>query len=284
MFERQHAVREGKRLNSFGYLAGLWESASKLNQRNILRQASMVRAAKLCDLGCDTGQWTMEVASAAGASEIAGIEIVEERANQARSRGIDVTIGDLDEPWPVADNSFDLVHANQVIEHVSHVDLFVQEIYRILRVGGATIISTENGSSWHNVAAAALGWQTFSLSNMSEHQYGVGNPLALHRREPVTLGTWTHKVIFNYRGLIEFLSMHGLRIIDVKGAGYYPLPAKVGLADRRHAHFLSVLAVKDGEEGTVQSRHPSPSPMNAQESFFKVHRFGGSNDARLSAR
>jgi ubiquinone/menaquinone biosynthesis C-methylase UbiE len=34
------------------------------------------------------------------------------------------------------DNSFDVVHFNQVFEHLCHLDLFVSEIKRILEVGG----------------------------------------------------------------------------------------------------------------------------------------------------
>lgn len=52
-----------------------------------------------------------------------------------------------------------------MIEHVSNVDLFVSEVFRVLKKGGHAVISTENGSSWHNVFAAAMGWQIFSLTN-----------------------------------------------------------------------------------------------------------------------
>jgi ubiquinone/menaquinone biosynthesis C-methylase UbiE len=45
-------------------------------------------------------------------------------------------VANLDEGWPFEDESFDLVHANQVIEHVGRLDHFVEETRRVLRPGG----------------------------------------------------------------------------------------------------------------------------------------------------
>jgi hypothetical protein len=53
--------------------------------------------------------------------------------------------------------------------------------------------------SW-NIFAAAMGWQIFSLTNVSAMSSGVGNPLALHHGHRRALASWTHKAIFNYRG------------------------------------------------------------------------------------
>jgi SAM-dependent methyltransferase len=155
-----------------------------------------------------------------------------------------VTVSDLASAFPFADESFDLVHANQVIEHVSDVDHFLAETNRILRVGGVAIISTENGSSWHNIFAATMGWQIFSLTNVSAVTRGVGNPVALHRGSPLALRSWTHKTIFNYRGLLEIVGLHGLSLMRAVGAGYHPLPAGIGRVDVRHSHFITVKVKK----------------------------------------
>ena len=81
---------------------------------------------------------------------------------------------------PYDDESFDVVCSNQVIEHLARTDNFVSEILRVLRPGGYAVTSTENLASWHNIAALALGWQPFSLSNVSK-VLGLGNPLAIYR-------------------------------------------------------------------------------------------------------
>lgn len=150
------------------YLKKLHDKAVDFNHDNILKQASSLKVVKaFIDLGCDDGAWTLSVAKAANAHSIHGLEIVAKRAELAKNSGVNVVIGDLNQHLDFEDECFELVHANQVIEHVADVDHFAQEVFRILRPGGYAIISTENASSWHNIFALLLGWQMFSLTNMS---------------------------------------------------------------------------------------------------------------------
>jgi SAM-dependent methyltransferase len=214
-----------------------------LNLLNIHR--ALARAApggRLLDLGCDDGTRTIEFAAAARAGEVHGVEVVPDAADAARSRGIVVTEVDLNRSLPYGDGEFEVVVSNQVIEHLFDTDVFVSEIGRVLRRSGTAITSTENLASWHNVAALALGWQPFSLSNVTRTHLGLGNPLALHRHEDSSQPTWQHVKVFAYRGLKELFEGHGLEVDDVLGAGYYPLPARVGLRDARHAAFLTLIA------------------------------------------
>jgi SAM-dependent methyltransferase len=227
-----------------GTLVQLYDSAVGLNRRNILELVSDRRYVALCDLGCDDGAWTKEVAMRSRVEQVFGVEVVPERAVLARTHGVDVSVSDLNDRFQFGDASFDLVHANQVIEHMADIDHFLAEINRVLTPGGSVVISTENGSSWHNIFAAIMGWQIFSLTNVSSLSMGVGNPLALHRSGHLDLPSWTHKTIFNYRGLLEILSLHGLSVTEARGAGYYPFPAGVGRIDVRHSHFLAVKAIK----------------------------------------
>jgi SAM-dependent methyltransferase len=227
----------------------LFAQADRLNRDNILRFAKQVRrergdVERMVDLGCDDGAWTQELASAVDCHETFGVEIVETQAERARSRGIRVEHADLDSPLPLPSDHFDLVHANQVIEHVANVDRFVSEVYRIMRPGGFAIISSENGSAWHNVFAAAMGWQIFSLTNVSAKAGAIGNPLALHRNSSPFAASWTHKTIFNFQGFKEIFAVHGFRDVEVAGAGYHPLPAVVGRWEPRHSHFITAFARK----------------------------------------
>jgi hypothetical protein len=68
----------------------------------------------------------------------------------------------------------------------------------------------------------------------------------LHRGSPLKLASWTHKTIFNYRGLLEIVGIHGLTVERILGAGYHPLPAGLGRIDPRHSHFISIKARKTG--------------------------------------
>jgi 2-polyprenyl-3-methyl-5-hydroxy-6-metoxy-1,4-benzoquinol methylase len=223
-------------------LQKMFESAMILNRKNILDSLPHNSNAKLLDLGCDEGTWTLKLADRIGTTNIHGVEIVQSRAEQARLKGVCVTIADLSCALPFVDKEFDVIHANQVIEHVPDVDVFASEIFRALKPGGHIVISTENASSWHNVFAMVLGWQMFSLTNMSGKVQGIGNPAALHRGSTSHLKSWTHKVIFSHRGLIEFFQAHGFDFVEAKGAGYYPFPSWFGKIDVRHSHFLTLVA------------------------------------------
>ena len=196
----------------------------------------------LLDLGCDDGSLTARFGAAIGSGNLHGIEIVEERARVASTRGIRVLTHDLNESLPYEEGSFDVVCSNQVIEHLADTDGFVAETYRVLRPGGYTVVSTENLASWHNVASLVLGWQPFSLSNVSEKLSGVGNPLAVHRATPHLFSSWEHMRVFAYRGLKELFTAHGFRVERIVGAGYFPLPAIIGRLEPRHAALLTLKA------------------------------------------
>ncbi len=230
----------------------MYARAVQLNKENILSFVGSVRRGlspqktpvRLVDLGCDDGGWTMEIATKLGPCEVYGVEIVPEQAQKAAKLGIHVENINLAQKMTLQSEYFDLVHSNQVIEHVPDIDMFVSEIYRVLKPGGKAIVSTENGSSWHNIFAAVMGWQIFSLTNASTLVAGLGNPLAIHRGGQAFSSTWTHKTIFNYLGLIEIFKVHGFKKVEISGSGYHPLPACLGRWDVRHSAFITVCAEK----------------------------------------
>lgn len=221
----------------------MWNNAMKLNKKNILSFIVDGQSTHILDLGCDNGNWTCILGEKAGSKHLYGIEIVKSAAESARMKGISVAVTDLGDIFPYATSSMDLIHANQVIEHVPNIDQFISEIKRVLKPGGKVIISTENGSSWCNIAAAIMGWQIFSLTNVSVVAGGIGNPLALHKSDGAQ-PSWTHKTIFNYCGLRDIFSSYGFQNIELKGAGYFPLPAKLGAIDVRHSHLIVLSAIK----------------------------------------
>jgi len=216
----------------------------RLNEKNILSFLDINKDAKILDLGCNDGSWTIKLAEKIKTNNIYGIDIVDERLEMAKKNGVTTTKGDLNAKFPFEDNFFDVIHANQVIEHIAFLDNFISEIQRILKPGGYVIISTENASSWHNIFASVLGWQIFSLTNISSKKSGIGNPLAIHSGETMQLSSWTHKTIFNYRGLKDFFSTYDFTNPSIKGAGYYPLPSYFGKLDPRHSHFITLKAYK----------------------------------------
>jgi SAM-dependent methyltransferase len=224
----------------------LWTTAEAAYRDRILESLDPNPAARLLDLGCDDGAWTESVRGrlAIPPEQVQGLELVPERAELARERGFDVRTGDLDDDWPFDDGSVDVVHANQVIEHVHRLDHFVTELRRVLRPRGTAIVCTENLASWHNVAALTAGYQPFSLTNISNVR-PVGNRFALHTGETPPWESWQHVHVVTLTALEDVFDAHGLVVEDIWGAGYHPFTGRLaaGLArlDARHAHFVGLV-------------------------------------------
>lgn len=197
-------------------------------------------AARVLDLGCWDGTAFLRYAPQA---HLYGVEAHLGAARAAASLSIATVSADLNQCLPYRDGSFDLVVSNQVIEHLADTDTFVAECLRLLRPGGHVAISTENLASWHNVFSLLLGWQAFSLANVSSLRSGLGNPLANLRTNEGGLEDtgWQHRRIFSHRGLIELLEAHGFEDVGIRAAGYYPLPSRTARLDPRHAAFLTVV-------------------------------------------
>lgn len=225
----------------------LWSDAETTYRTKILDALASEPAARLLDVGCDDGAWTEIVRRklAVPPERVCGLELMAECAALARARGFDIRVGDLDDDWPFEDRSFDVVHANQVIEHVNRLDHFVEETRRVLRPRGRALVCTENLASWHNVAALALGYQPFSLTNVSARR-PIGNPFALHARESSPLESWQHVHVMSLAALRDLFVAHGFTIEATFGTGYHPLPgrlaSRLAALDPRHAHFVGVVA------------------------------------------
>jgi len=111
------------------------------------------------DLGCLDG--TLGEVFVKQGNRVKGIDASKEAIQKARDRGVDARLGNLDEAFPFADKSFDVVFAGEIIEHVFEVDQFVEEAFRVLRPGGTFIVTTPN--------LAAFGRRMLLLLNRNPH-------------------------------------------------------------------------------------------------------------------
>jgi SAM-dependent methyltransferase len=233
-----------------GYLLNLWIEAEDAYRKRILELVASAKPTSLLDLGCNDGEWTEQLvlASRGSIERVAGVELIEEARQEAERRGIEAVAGNLNDELPFADESFELVHANQVIEHVLDLDLFVAEIARVLRTGGRAIVCTENLASWHNIAALVVGYMPFSLTNISSRG-AIGNPFNLASTPADELETsWFHTRVLTAVGLEHLFRVHALDVVAHFGTGYHPLPPRLARAaarrDVRHAAFIGVVAKK----------------------------------------
>lgn len=249
----------------------MFRQAENLNVQNLIfaSASSFNRgksALRICDLGGGDGRVTAQVATAIGECEIDVVESHPPFVEQLRARGFSVIEADLNETLPLANAQYDLVISNQVIEHLYQTDVFLSEQHRILKPGGTIVVSTENAASWHNVFALIMGWQAFSLSNVTDRSGSVGNPLAIHREKQGWPFALQHHRLFATRALRELLVLHGFKDVRAYGAGYHPLPARLGRQDTGHAHFITVRGRKplhrlDSEPETVVANDQPTSPL-----------------------
>lgn len=101
---------------------------------------------KVLDIGCYDGRDSELILK--NNNDVYGVEILQKPAKEAKKRGIKVKEFDLNvAQWPFRKDFFDVVVAGEIIEHVLSTDLFLENIYRILKPSGILILSTPNLAS-----------------------------------------------------------------------------------------------------------------------------------------
>lgn len=224
----------------------------KLFQQQLSQAASKATAngtkIKLLDVGCYDGSNTLKLVAGVKNLELHGIELVPEFVEEAKKNGIEAVVGSANEPFPCSDASFDVVMANQLIEHLTKQDAFLDEVYRVLKPGGLFLVCTPNLASWHNVVALFMGWQPFPMTIYSEKRVGIGNPIKLHRGEDVQHPGMLHTRVYTLRALKELLELHNFEITMAAGSGYYPFPTRaanfMSKRDPNHTVIQFIEAVK----------------------------------------
>jgi len=104
------------------------------------------RSGRLLEIGCGNGLF-LGVAQQRG-WDCTGLEILPQMANYTRERyGIDVRTQTLREAG-FANGAFDVVYANEVIEHVVDPIDLMRRVRAALRPGGLAVLRTGNAGSW----------------------------------------------------------------------------------------------------------------------------------------
>ncbi len=96
------------------------------------------------DIGCGNGKFIRDMNSLAWQFE--GVEFNPIAVDICRRAGLKVFHGDL-HTAEFKDNSFDLVTARHVIEHIPDPTIFMREIARILKKRGRLVIKTPNSNA-----------------------------------------------------------------------------------------------------------------------------------------
>lgn len=124
------------------------ESCDNLSCGNNIASLDIKPGESILDLGCGGGSDTIEAAKLTGPTGVScGMDITDamlaKAAAAAKSQGLDnvrFVKGDI-EHLPFADEDFDAVMSNCVINHARDKRKVYSEIYRILKSGGRFVIS-----------------------------------------------------------------------------------------------------------------------------------------------
>jgi ubiquinone/menaquinone biosynthesis C-methylase UbiE len=155
------------------------------------------------DLGCGVGDFTA-LLSEAGARPV-GVDVAEAGLARARARHseLEFRLAPIDGPLPLEDNTFDVVWASEVIEHVADTGRWLSEARRVLAPGGRILVTTPN----HGRIKVALG--------------GV-------ERFSAPLGDHLH--LYTRSSLRSLLMEFGFADVAVRTAGGLPLLRRLLLA------------------------------------------------------
>lgn len=106
------------------------------------------------DLGCRAGALSQHFLTG---NEVTGVDVDEHALEHAARRGLRTVWGDVEEPLPFEDETFDAVVAGEILEHVRFPDEVVAEIRRVLKPGGVVVGSVPNAFRLKNRLKFLLG-------------------------------------------------------------------------------------------------------------------------------
>ncbi len=100
------------------------------------------------DLGCRDGMLTQFFF---GGNQVTGVDIDPEALRLAKKRlGIETHWLDLNREWPFAEESFDVIVACEILEHIFFPAVFLENIRKSLKQGGLFLGSVPNGFRMRN--------------------------------------------------------------------------------------------------------------------------------------
>lgn len=165
---------------------------------------------RVADIGCRSGGQAAYYRAQAGIREMHGFDIAPAPLAEASKKGI------ITHEWisgvaacPVEDNFFDAIIAGDLIEHLVDTDVFLEELYRVLRPGGYLLITTPNLAWWWSRIRLLMGKVPGGIGSVSFRHACDDAVDRKHLRVSVN-SEWLH-----------LFQQHGFECVSITGY-YYP--------------------------------------------------------------
>lgn len=150
----------------------------------------------ILDIGCGPGTITIDFAKLVPQGQVVGLDFVEDPLNQARAHAVEsgvdnirFAVGDI-QALDFPDNTFDVVHCHQVLQHVADPIQALREMRRVTKPGGVVAARESDFSimTWFPEVEGLKDWQGLYLQ-MARAKGGEPNA---GRR----LHAWAHQAGF----------------------------------------------------------------------------------------
>jgi len=168
------------------------------------------------DVGCGDGSFASIVKGSTSGVDVYGIDVSAKAVKLASGKGINAFQVDLSrEKIPVESDFFDAVFAGEVIEHVFDTDLFLDEMFRVLKPQGHLILTTPNLASFYNRLALLVGYEPFP--NNPSLKYPIGHIREFESHRPGVVPSGDHIRVMTLKSLKQILNIHSFVVTDVQG-------------------------------------------------------------------
>jgi ubiquinone/menaquinone biosynthesis C-methylase UbiE len=127
---------------------------------------ALVPGTRLLDVGCGPGSVTIDLAARLEPGEVIGVdsseavvEIAREAAKEAGASNVTFEVADA-YSLPFEDDTFDVVHAHQVLQHLTDPIAALREMRRVTRPGGLVAVrdADYSGMTWYPPSPGLDDW------------------------------------------------------------------------------------------------------------------------------
>lgn len=166
------------------------------------------RSISVLDIGVGSGRDLMNVKERFRKTEVMlyGVDSYIPNVKRAQEMGIETHYLDIErQQLPFLNNFFDIVIANQIIEHTKEIFFIFSEISRVIKHDGALIVGVPNLTSLHNRVMLLLGEQPPCIEVLGPH-----------------VRAYTKKALKKFIEADNYFE-----VLEVKGSNFYPFPVKI---------------------------------------------------------